>query len=186
MWNIYRKEKIELYEKFKRESMVDPDIVSLLDKINEKENFVSLSSCSGRIAVIDLENFGDKRNSEFLGKWHSFVDFEEVLKCVEKCRRQGWLIQYPPIIHVACKDLQAARKLMIIANNSGFRRSGLISLQNLVVEISSLERVELPVSLNGNRIVNDEYLKIAVEFANKKLENGKKKLKKLEQLISFL
>ncbi|MCS7143538.1 MAG: hypothetical protein NZ879_00775 [Archaeoglobaceae archaeon] len=186
MWSEYRKEKLECYEEAKKEGKVDEDIIPLLDKINGKENFVTLSSCSGRIAVIELSNFGEKLNSEFIGKWHRRVEFREILECVEKCKRQGWLIQYPPIIHVACKDLQSAKRMMSFANDSGFRRSGLISLQKLVVEISSLERIELPVAIEGRRIVDNEYLRIAVDFANKKLENGKKKIKRLEELISSL
>ncbi|MEM0215390.1 MAG: hypothetical protein QW384_05345 [Archaeoglobaceae archaeon] len=186
MWSAYKKEKLESYEEAKRESKLDDDIIPILEKINEKENYVTISSCSGRIAVIDLENFGEKLNSEFIGKWHRIVDFEEVLECVKKCQRQGWLIQYPPIIHVACKDLESARKLMKIANDAGFRRSGLISLQNFVVEIASLERLELPVAIDGKKIVEDNYLRIAVDLANKKLESGKRKLKRLEIFISSL
>lgn len=186
MWSDYKKEKIESYEKAKKEGKVDEDIVPLLDKINEKENYVTLSSCSGRIAVIDLNCFGDKRDSEFFGKWHNFVSFEEVLECIVKCRRQGWLIQYPSILHVACKDLNSAKNLMVIANNSGFRRSGIISLKNRIVEIASLERLELPVVVDGRMIVERDYLRIVVDIANEKLRKGKMKLKRLEELITSL
>ncbi|MDK2795409.1 MAG: tRNA wybutosine-synthesizing protein 3 [Archaeoglobaceae archaeon] len=186
MWPNYKKEKIECYEKAKKEGKVDEDIIPLLDKINEKENYVTLSSCSGRIAVIDLNCFGDKKSSEFLGKWHNFAKFEEVLDCAFKCRRQGWLIQYPPILHVACKDLSSAKNLMVIANESGFRRSGIISLQNYVVEIASLERMELPVVVDGKMIVERDYLRIAVDIANEKLKKGKIKLRRLEEFITSL
>lgn len=186
MWSAYKKEKLEKYEWAKKEAKVDYEIIPILDKLNEKENFVTLSSCSGRIAVIDLKNFGVKIDSEFIGKWHRNVEFLEVLECVKRCKRQGWLIHYPPIIHVACKDLQSAKSLMRIANEAGFRRSGLISLENLVVEISSLERLELPVAIEGKKIVDDDYLRIAVDLANKKLESGKKKLKRFEELMPFL
>lgn len=184
MWSEYRREKIECYEKAKRQGKIDGDIVPLLEKINEKENYVTLSSCSGRILVIDLNSFGDKKSSEFLGKWHNYASFEEVLESVNRCRRQGWLIQDPPILHVACKDLISAGKLMAAANNSGFRRSGIISLQNYVVEIASFERLELPVAIDGKRIVEENYLRIAVKIANEKLRSGKSKIKRLEKLIS--
>jgi len=186
MWLYYRREKLESYERAKKNGEVDEDIVSLLEKLNSKENYVTLSSCSGRIAVVDLDKFGDKKSSEIVGKWHSFAVFEEVLECVGKCRREGWFIQNPPIIHVACQDLVSARNLMSIANNSGFRRSGIISLQNYVVEIASFERIELPVVIGGKKVVEDSYLRIAVEIANEKLKSGKMKLKRLEELISSL
>jgi len=186
MWSEYRKEKIKSYERAKKEGKVDEDIVSLLEKINEKENYVTLSSCSGRILVIDLNSFGDKKSSEFLGKWHNFAKFEDVIESVNRCKRQGWLIQDPPIVHVACRDLISAKNLMVVANNSGFRRSGIISLQNYVVEIASLERLELPVVIDGKRIIEDSYLRIALEIANEKLKSGKRKIKRLEELISSL
>ncbi|MEM0351319.1 MAG: hypothetical protein QXR27_04875 [Archaeoglobaceae archaeon] len=183
-WEWYRNKKIEGYKNALRKGEIDEDLIALLEKINSIESYVTLSSCSGRIAVVDLDEFGEKLNSEFLGKWHRPVSFEEVLSAILKAKRETWLIQYPPIIHVACKDLNSARNLLNLANNSGFRRSGIISLENIVVEIASLERLELPVALKGEILLDMDYLRIAVSFANKKLEKGKEKLKRLERALS--
>lgn len=172
-------QRLEKFERERRDGKVDVDIVPLLEKINSMDHYVTLSSCSGRIAVLDLEEFGKKLNSRFLGKWHNFVSFEEVLESVKSCERQGWLLQFPPIIHVACKDIFSAEKLLAIANAAGFRRSGIISLRNIVVEIASLERLEMPVAIGGKLVVDENYLRIAVEIANLKLEKGKKKLEML-------
>lgn len=185
-WDKYKRLRLKSFEKEKEEGRVDKDIINLLEKINEKETFVTLSSCSGRIAVLDLEDFGKKLNSRFLGKWHEFAEFKDVLESAEKCKNQGWLIQFPPIIHVACRDLSSAEKMLLVANDAGFRRSGIISLRNLVVEIASLERLELPIAMKGKLIVGEDYLRTAVEIANLKLEKGKIKLKKLEEFISSL
>ena len=182
-WQKFKGEKLGFYNFAKRQKEIDDDIVSLLDLINSKDNFVTLSSCSGRIAVIDIPEFGDKINSEFLGKWHSKVDVDEVVKAASKGEKTTWLITYPPIVHVACSNLNDAEKLMKIANNAGFRRSGLISIKKFVVEISSLERLELPIAIEGKLLLDDEAIKIMVDFANKKLLKGKEKLKRLEKLI---
>ncbi len=186
MWSEYRKKRLVCYEKAKEEGKVDEDIIPLLERINGKESYVTLSSCSGRIAVIDLESFGDKKSSRFLGKWHNLAIFEDVLECIRSCKRQGWLIQDPPIIHVACRDLDSAKNLLTVANNSGFRRSGIISLKNYVVEMASFERLELPVVFEGKKIVDDDYLRIAVDIANEKLKKGKIKLKRLEEMLTSL
>lgn len=182
-WGDYKRRRLESFERETREGKVDEDILPLLETINSCEPYVTLSSCSGRIAVIDLEEFGKKLNSRFLGKWHRTVDFEEVLKSAKSCKKQGWFIQFPPIVHVACKDLFSAGKLLTIANSAGFRRSGLISLRNLVVEIASLERLEMPISISGELIVDESYLRIAVEMANLKLIKGKEKIEKLSNYI---
>ena len=182
-WGNFKSEKLKRYEIAKKKGEVDEDIIPLLDLINLKESFVTLSSCSGRIAVIDTPEFGDKTNSEFLGKWHYKVDANEVVDAVKKGRKTTWLIAYPPIIHVACSDLANAEKLMKIANNAGFRRSGIISLKKLVVEISSLERLELPIAINGEMILDNKTIEVMVDFANKKLLKGKEKLYKFKELI---
>lgn len=185
-WEEYRRRILQYFEKEKVERKVDEDIIPLLEKINSIESYVTISSCSGRIAVLDLEEFGKKLNSKFLGKWHKYVSFEEVFESAKNCKRQGWFIQFPPILHVACRDLTSAEKLLRIANLAGFRRSGIISLRSLVVEIASLERLEMPIAIDGKLIVGEDYLRKAVEIANFKLERGKKKLEKLFNLLSEL
>ncbi len=177
-WEEFRRLKLEGYTKAKERGEVDDDIIPLLDLINSFECFVTLSSCSGRIAVMDMPEFGNKVESRFLGKWHRCVGFGEVLEAVKSGRKTTWLIMFPPIIHVACRDLSSAEKLMKIANDSGLRRCGLISLKHNVVEINTLERLEAPVALNGKIVVGEDGLKIIVEFANRKLERSKEKLRK--------
>lgn len=179
MWDEYKKRKFETYIRAKEKKEVDEDIIPLLDLINSFDCYVTLSSCSGRIAVIDMPKFGNKVESKFLGKWHRSVDYREVLEAIKKGKMTTWLIMYPPIIHVACKDLESAEKLMIIANNVGLRRSGLISIKNNVVEINTLERLEVPVAISGKMIVNEDALRIMVDIANEKLKRSKEKLQRL-------
>ena len=185
-WERYRRNKMDGFVKALEKGEIDEDIVELLNLINSLEGYVTLSSCSGRIAVIDLPETGDKKSSIFLGKWHREVNGEEVIRAALESKSFAWLIQYPPILHVACRTLHHAEELVKIANNAGFRRSGVISLKNCVVEISSLERVELPLAVSGKLIAPEDYVNIAVKFANAKLRRGKDKLERLkEELRTF-
>lgn len=186
MWEQFKKEKLRGYLEAKNQRKVDFDIVELLDLINSFDDFVTLSSCSGRIAVVDLEKPGDKASSLFLGKWHEGVEVSEVAEAALRSRKVAWLIQYPPIIHVACRDIGAAKLLMNAANTAGFRRSGVISLSNYVVEIASLERIELPVAEKGLMLVDDAYLSYVVRWANEKLLKGKEKLGRLQEALESL
>lgn len=183
MWIEFRRRRLEGYIEAKKRNEVDEDIIPLLDLINSFEDFVTLSSCSGRIAVMDMPEFGDKVEAKFLGKWHRCVSFDEVFEAIKKGKQTTWLMMFPPIIHVACRDLESAEKLMAIANNAGLRRSGLISLKHNVVEMNSLERLEAPVAVKGRMIVGEEGLRAMVEFANKKLKRSKEKLKRLYDLL---
>ncbi|MET1124540.1 MAG: hypothetical protein ABWW66_04655 [Archaeoglobaceae archaeon] len=181
-WKL-KDEKLASYLEAKERGEIDHDIVEVLDFINSLPNYVTLSSCSGRIAVVDTPKVGDKAAARFAGKWHREVSVEEVEEAAKTCESVGWLIQYPPIIHVACRSIEDARFLLEIANNAGFRRSGVISLKNLIVEISSLERMELPVSVEGELLVDRDYLELVVKFANEKLRRGKEKVKRLYLLL---
>ncbi len=185
-WDSFKKSKLEEYAKARERGEVDEDVIPLLDLINSFECFVTLSSCSGRIAVMDMPEFGNKLEAKFLGKWHRYVSFDEVLEAVKSGKQTTWLIMFPPIIHVACRDLNSAEKLMRTANDSGLRRCGLISLRKRVVEITTLERLEVPVALNGRIVVGEEGLKIMVEFANRKLRRSREKLRKFYSSLSEL
>ncbi len=185
MWKL-KEEKLKLYKEAKKRGEIDLDIIQLLDLINDFECYVTLSSCSGRIAVLDLPRFGDKLAAKFLGKWHKGVSVEDVIAAAVAAKHIAWLILYPPILHVACKSIDAAAKLLRVANNAGFRRSGVISLKNLVVEISSLERLELPVAREGELLVGEDYFRLIVEIANEKLARGKDKLQRLYNLLTAL
>jgi len=176
MWEKFRNEKLKIYQDAKNSGKVDEDIIELLDYINSLENFVTLSSCSGRIAVIDLAWPGKKNESEFLGKWHSPVEAEKVREAALRCEKTAWLIQYPPIIHIACRNIEFAKVIMRLANDAGFRRCGIISLNQNVVEVASLERIELPIAEKGVLMISDAYLSYVVGRANEKLIKGKEKL----------
>lgn len=106
-WEMEKKKVIEKLEKEIQKERVDKDILN--------PNYVTLSSCSGRMVVLDLPKFGDKKACKFLGKWHEKTKAEEVIKALKKCKKQGWFIMQPAIFHVQCKTLQDAGNLINIA-----------------------------------------------------------------------
>ena len=107
-----------------REGLVDERIIPTLDRINKFSYLYTVSSCSGRVIIIDLPRIGDKRNAVFAGRWHRRIEKKEVLNAIERCERDGWFILNPPILHVVCKDIEHAKELLKIAIESGFKRSG--------------------------------------------------------------
>jgi len=183
-----RKEKIlaKLQSEIARGN-VDRDIIPLLQLINSHARYVTLSSCSGRIAVLDLPKFGAKRECEFRGKWHERVCVEEVKTALKNCRKEGWLVMQPAILHVGCKTVEDAEKLLGIAEQTGFRESCIISLRKNVVRIRSSERIETILSKNGKILVSGKYLETIVRTANQKLERTRSKIEELkENLGKFL
>ncbi len=186
--NFYEKKEkiIKKYEKYKKEELIDKDIVFLLDKINSIGYFVTLSSCSGRIVLLDIPKFGDKKNAEFIFKSHEFVSpskYKQIFDLIKTCQKECWFLTQPPIIHIMAKNLNYAKLLMNIAVESGFRESGIVSLKNYVVRIHSSERIETIIGINGKPLISEDYFYTLLDYSNEKLKRGKEKLKKLYELI---
>ena len=102
-----------------------------------------------------------------------------------QCGTNNLLIKFkqePMILHVACKDLDSAKEIMKVAQNSGFKKVGIISLgKNIVVEINGTEKMEFPI-LNGKNILVDEaFLKLIVKESNSRMKRNWLKIKKFEE-----
>ncbi len=181
---IFKKTRKYVLEKIKNEILlerIDKDILPLIEVINSKPCYVTLSSCSGRIVVLNLPKFGAKKECKFIGKWHKNVETEKVEKSLRKCKEEGWFLMQPPILHVRCKTLEDAEKLLRVANESGFRESGIISLRKNIVRIYSSERIETLLAKSGKILVSKEYLKTLVEVANEKIKEVKMKVESLRK-----
>ena len=90
----------------------------------------------------------------------------------------------PAIIHIACKNLEDAEKLFEIGKNAGWKRLGIIGTRNgFTFELNSTEKLEFPIIKNKKILVDDNFLKIVVDDANKKLEMSWEKIRKLEKEI---
>lgn len=90
----------------------------------------------------------------------------------------------PPILHIACKTLKDAESILEKSQKSGWKRSGIISLnKNIIVEIISTEKLEFPLTKNGELLVDKNFLKIALEKSNENLKKGWKKINDLKKLI---
>ncbi|MCW7077928.1 MAG: hypothetical protein OCU22_02200 [Canidatus Methanoxibalbensis ujae] len=170
------------------ETGADADIIEILERINSIEKFFTTSSCSGRIVLLKIPHAGSKREAKFIAKWHRPVSAAEVLHAIDDSMRvegctgeceEIWLIEQPPIIHVACRDMRSAEEMLKIAYASGFKYSNLKSLKHFIVEILSTERMDVPLCECGRMLCTSEYVEFVVLRANFLLNRAKKKLKRL-------
>jgi tRNA wybutosine-synthesizing protein 3 len=162
---------------------VDGKLIPVLDLINSLDDFYTTSSCSGRITL--LEDRGGKGLNKFLGKWHRHVTVEEVLNALHSGSGTAWFKCEPPILHVIARTPEKADRLLHEAREAGFKRSGLQSLNDgrNVLELLSTEVIHAPVMAEGEVAVTGEYLKLLVDSANLKLDDGAVKLRRLEERI---
>jgi len=189
-----KKDRMKKLEDKICEGEVDKDVLPLVKKINSNSDYFTTSSCSGRIAVIEMPRLGDKENAEFLGKWHRKVDIKEVMDAFLKANDNTtvFLLAQSPIIHVRCKNLESAVKLRNLAVESGLKYSTIKSLtlnsQNepvkLVVEILSSENIHVPIASKGKFYPDENYLKFIIENANSALMRAREKLDRFKKNLA--
>lgn len=157
---------------------IDKDIQELVGLINSKDDYYTTSSCSGRIVLIEIPESGRKDAAKWLLVKHSPVSLQEIKDSI-KSEENIWLKQEGMILHVCCKNIGAAEKLVNTAKNSGFKRTGMITVnKRYVVEVVSTENVSTILSKKGKILADDEYLSELVSECNKKLKQNKKKIDK--------
>lgn len=170
---------LEKLDKSKKGS-IDKPIISLIKKINKNPDYYTTSSCSGRILL-----YIPGKKSEM--KW-IFVSHEQItlkqIKQVEVPIDDIWFKQEPFIIHISCRTLEHAQKLLNKARAVGFKRSGIQSIRKNIIEISATEHLNLPIFKKGNLLIDENYLKLIIKQANNKLKQTKAKIKRFQNDIS--
>ncbi|XP_067140920.1 tRNA wybutosine-synthesizing protein 3 homolog [Centruroides vittatus] len=166
-----------------RKGSVDKNIVDLIDYINDRTEYCTTSSCSGRIVVYQQPENSDgqvKKGCHWLFVSHNQVNINDVLESLKDHKDSAVFKFEPFILHVRCISLEAAKKLLTVSIASGFRNSG-ITLGNsgkIMLAVRSTHGLEVPVSCNGNMLVSDQYLSYIVEKGNDKLLENEKKIER--------
>lgn len=163
----------------------DNHILELCNKINSFEDYYTTSSCSGRIVLIVDQT--KKQSDLFVKVYHDKINFEELKRDLDGTLDMNKNIKFklePCALHVACRTLKDAQELYDKAKLAGWKRSGIIATnKRFMVELNSTEKLEFPIIRNKKILVDDEFLRIVLEDANKKLEKSWKKIEKLNHLI---
>jgi len=162
----------------------DTKIVKLCKKINKKEEYYTTSSCSGRIIVMIDQDKKESNLFKFVS--HDLIGFDDFWKYFPKklVKLNLKFKQEPCIIHVACRTLEDAQRLLDNAKSAGWKKSGIISLGNrIIVELSGTEKLEFPLSKDGEILVRNEFLEVVIEKANENLKKSWEKIEKLGKLI---
>ncbi len=159
---------------------IDEKVIPLLEIINAKDDYYTTSSCSGRVYL--WTGTGKKNETKWINVSHELID--EEFFTIPESKGLVWLRVEAFILHVACKDLNAANQLLEKAKQI-YKKSCLLSASNkILVEIKGSELVEMPLYLDGKLLYQGE-LKWLVQLVNEKLRRmgeGREKLKKVVQI----
>jgi len=183
MFDKQKKSILSKLDKSKKGS-VDKDIISLVKIINSNPNYYTTSSCSGRILLIEVPEIRKKQEIKWHYLTHNKTSFSKVKQEINKILKKDikntvWFREESLIIHICCRTIEDASKLIEIAKHIGFKRSGINTLgKKIMLELVSTENMDAPV-IKDKLLVDDNYLKILVKEANKKLKITKEKIKKL-------
>lgn len=164
-----------------KKSSIDAKIKNLVKKINSLENYYTTSSCSGRIMLISISKSQKKNETKWLFVSHKKIKYSQIEQIIGKITKNDndvWLRAEPVILHIVSNNITNANNLLLIARDSGLKRSGMISINKnkTTMELISTERLEALIAKKGKVIINKEYLKILITEANAKLEKTWRKI----------
>jgi len=160
-----------------REGLVDEEIIPILNKINNLNNYYTTSSCIGRVGIMEIpKDKNPKLYSRWLGKWHHYATYDEMFDALKE-RKNGYIVfvMNSPILHIACKDIESAKKMLELAIHSGLKASSIksVSDRRVIVEILTTYKVDAPIGEDGKLFVDDNYLKFLLDYSNLKLKKAR-------------
>jgi len=185
-WRIYRNKHLLSYRDAKLRGAVDPAVVPLLDLINAHPDYVTTSSCSGRVVLVSTSFAGKKGESFFYRKWHRPVIFDEVWDALTSYSGSLLWFKFDPfIIHLGAKDLHAALRIISLARSAGIKIAGIQSADRskFHVEIRGIDSMAVPLYHRGC-LVNEDYVGELVRFANGKMVRNAERLAQFFSVVS--
>ena len=190
LWLRWREEAYRTFKSDIEIGYVDPDIIDLIELIFKKKNIFTISSCSGRIVIIDSWYPWQRDNSYIVFKKHEPIDYNEVLSIVKdhNPRMRFWMIASGPIFHFVTSSLHTALNLLKAVRALGFKHSGIMSIRRdgVIVEVISGTWTSFLLKEENCILVSVEMLPKIITIANEILLEGKKKLQKLKSVVERL
>jgi tRNA wybutosine-synthesizing protein 3 len=165
---------------------LDRDIIDVLLKFFEREESFTISSCSGRITVVDAELPWHRKESTVIFKKHDPITTEEIRRILKQpAVKTLWLVVTGPIIHVSTSSIKEARDILKIARHAGMKHSGIMSMSSkgIIVELKTGIRLTIPLKTDQRKLFKDGDLDEVVSLANKALFEGKERLQRLKKAL---
>ena len=163
---------------------VDERCRPLMQTLNQHEDYVTTSSCSGRVALWCGNEKGD-------GGWllssHEEVTVEDVLAALMPFPTAGSVVfkMEPFLMHVMCRNLEAAHRLLVAVLHAGYRNSGVIpGKKRTMLGIRHTMTLEVPIGEGGQCMLEDDrYLRYITKVANAKLRENFQRMEVLHKAV---
>ena len=162
---------------------VDELCVPMMDTLNNHTDYVTTSSCSGRVSVWAGVEKGE---GGWLVSSHATIDPDAVVASLTPFPSTGAVIlkMEPFVMHVQCRDLAASHKVLVAALHAGFRNSGVIpGKKRVMLAIRHTMTLEVPLGQDGVRMVDDAYVAHITAIANTKLLENFSRIELLHKTV---
>ncbi len=146
-----------------KKGSIDEKIIPLITAFNQTLDYYTTSSCSGRVYL--WRGSGKKNETEWLRVSHNLIDVSFL-----QINKSGivWLRLEGMIMHVACRDLNAANHLLEEIRHL-YKKSCILSASNkIIVEIRGSEFIEMPLYEEGQLLFSGD-VNWLVELINQKM-----------------
>ncbi len=155
---------------------LDTDILEVLVELFARPGAYPVSSCSGRVVVVDAEYPWERDDTNLVFKKHGPVTAAELEAVASRpFLRRLWLSVQGPIYHVYAADLGEALELLGVARRAGFKHSGVLSCgpSGCVVELRTGVRMAAPIAERGGPRLDRRLLEWLAGVANAVLAEAK-------------
>lgn len=173
----FKESAMRKYKDAKKEGLVDKDLIKYLDKFNTLKDYYTTSSCSGRVMLVKNIEGTNKTPGSFYFKSHSIVKYSEALKAIREFEgtEELWLKSESFILHVGCRTIENADKLLKYCQLKGIKRAGVATIsRRIIVEIIGTQSIAAIIEKDGKILASEEYIKVLIEKSNKKLAEAKR------------
>eukprot|EP00605_Chrysophyceae_sp_TOSAG23-4_P001484 GSChrysophyteH1.ASY1.ANO1.1621.1 assembled CDS len=165
---------------FSPKGSIDKPCLALVNFINDHlVDYVTTSSCSGRVSVFRDEGAG--KGVAWLLVEHGIVTVNEIKAAVERntealvnLKCEGF------ILHVRCRDIESGRQMHHIARSCGYRESGLtISNKGVMLAIRTTAfALETPIAKQRTLLVDEQLLTVLVKEVNYRIRRNFERISK--------
>ena len=175
------------FEDALKKGKMDEKLINFCEYIASTKNYFTSSCCSGRILLLRIEGSDrDKRNCHFHRKWHDVANFEKLWEgIIENTKGKIWFKLEPFILHLGCKDLEHATKILGVMKLAGIKRGGIIVAKEgkFIVEFMGTQEISLLVKDEDKILVSKEYMEKTLDEANRKIKINEEMLIRLEKEV---
>ncbi len=182
-WDDFKKSKLEYLQNHLNEGKVDLDILPLLNEINKKQEYITSSSCYGRLSLLEIDK--DKKDAHFYKKWHRTIEFNEIKRAIEVYEgdKKLWFNCEPFILHIFTKDLDSANNFLKICREARLKKGGIWIIKEFpFIEVFGTNSFSFPL-FDKHLLISDNYLKYCLDEANLKLNKNFKQINHLLKII---